>query len=1539
MSPFDTPKRFAVILGALLVSAFAWGTSDAFAQEEASLSIETQRAPSGEAVDVPVQASGFNDVGAVSLTVTYDPDVTSFPDGDLSTGDLISGAPRSGFEASRPEPGELRITWFDQGSNPIDFGEGRLLDITFSNFAGGAGNVVFDEANSEVSDAQGDPVAVAFGNGSVIDQDAGTVSAGTVADASLNETVSVPLSGQDVGDVGSASLEIGYDTSVLQFEGIANDQSGLGLTANASGGVVRIAGQNVSGGSLGDSFVEVEFSFLGGVSDLNFLVDSEVTDLQGTVLPTEFADGNVTGDTPLVSFPDRGVDAGETISVPVQAEDLQDVGAVTLEATYDPSVLTFEGSEDGFDVLSTSNPSDGVVRISGQDPSGIDPATNDDKFVNLRFSVGQGLGLGTENTLDFNADESELANTDAEPYNTAFESGLVRVEETEIAVSPDSVAYDVTAIDSTSNRTVTITNESDSVATLEGEVSGTDAPFAIASGGGSFTLAPGESRDVTVDYAPTEVSNPDRDTLQITHNADNEASPTLVPLSGEAEAPQIAAQVVPSDTTVRSGRSVTLTQTVSNEATDAAVLEAQVTGVPSFLALESSEVTGGGSFNADSLELSLDPGAEATLTYSFEEEVDSTTTFEGAIAHQTNDPANPTVDLPVSITSQAAQIALVPDSLGFGPTAIEGARGGDAAPTGTFDIENPNGAVLTVDSVTVAGDDSPFAVTGAPDTPFEVEPDSSREIAVTYDPAESGDDAGTVVIGSDADNVEGSVEVGLSGTAEAPSISAQVVPSDTTVRSGRSVTLTQTVSNEATDAAVLEAQVTGVPSFLALESSEVTGGGSFNADSLELSLDPGAEATLTYSFEEEVDSTTTFEGAIAHQTNDPANPTVDLPVSIAVDPVQVALPPQALDRTTGDTELRATDIIANSGDVIVVTTDNGDGTFDDETVVGSTELTEDLDGGEVLVDVLSNDPQAEPTDHAAHVSTDGTVSGVVATSETAPVYAVSQFDWQDETAVGETGTVTVDAIEVLYDGDVGADTLSIDLHEVSGGAPGAFVGVSQEDLAVGEVHEDVTIDVVEPVAPGDDTPERIEDVIDQTGDFFAMAHLGAAGTDANGNRIPAQRPALATTTEPGTVGDFATVEVDLQADITRTFDDPSDPTNYEIIALPGDVDVDAAASLNGTQGPDWRVLREDGGDGNLVNYDGSDAFRFDEGRAFWVIAKNNFSFQDTVGATDVSSVALQEGWNAVSNPLRQDRAWSAIQDANGLDEALWRWTDSGNWEQVDTLASAQSGEGFYVLNSAGLDSLSLTGGAAGQSLAAEQPEGKEKSGPRAVELTARLQDGVETSVSVGVGEETSVYHAPPAHFGSNAALRVLDSEGDEEYARMIAKSGGGEATKFDLVLRGEENGGATLETSGLDSEDDQGAVLVVEETGDRYDLGEHSSITVPTGESGEARLSLHMGTQEQVQEVATPDETKLRGNYPNPFSDRTTLELSISEPTDVKIQVYNVLGQRVATVADKNMDAGTHQLTWADGSLASGTYFVRMEAGDARDVHKITVVR
>lgn len=257
-----------------------------------------------------------------------------------------------------------------------------------------------------------------------------------------------------------------------------------------------------------------------------------------------------------------------------------------------------------------------------------------------------------------------------------------------------------------------------------------------------------------------------------------------------------------------------------------------------------------------------------------------------------------------------------------------------------------------------------------------------------------------------------------------------------------------------------------------------------------------------------------------------------------------ALSAQAFDQRTGDTELLVSGVTSYDGDYVVVTDDPGNGDFSGSEILGYTQVGS-LDGESVAVDIAG----ADPIDYVAHVireahfsdnsMTDGIVSQETAdnfahSTGAAPVYSVAQFQWDDESYVGETDFITVDVIEILYNGTIGEDQISIDLHEVSAeGAIGAFVGISQLDLDVNLVHTEVVVDVVEPVDPEDDNPQREDSVIDETGDYFAMAHLGPAGEDSNGNRIPAQRPALITSDLDGDgnliffpIGDLATVTID-----------------------------------------------------------------------------------------------------------------------------------------------------------------------------------------------------------------------------------------------------------------------------------------------------------------------------------------------------------------------------------------------------------------------------
>ncbi len=88
-----------------------------------------------------------------------------------------------------------------------------------------------------------------------------------------------------------------------------------------------------------------------------------------------------------------------------------------------------------------------------------------------------------------------------------------------------------------------------------------------------------------------------------------------------------------------------------------------------------------------------------------------------------------------------------------------------------------------------------------------------------------------------------------------------------------------------------------------------------------------------------------------------------------------------------------------------------------------------------------------------------------------------------------------------------------------------------------------------------------------------------------------------------------------------------------------------------------------------------------------------------------------------------------------------------------------------------------------------------------------------------------------------------------------------------------------------------------------------------------------------------PQEYKLSQNYPNPFNPVTNIQLALPKTANVKLTVYNLLGQKVATVYDGMMNAGNHQIRFNASKLSSGIYFYRIKANSFTDVKKMTVLK
>ncbi|MFZ5516844.1 MAG: choice-of-anchor D domain-containing protein [Candidatus Zhuqueibacterota bacterium] len=94
-----------------------------------------------------------------------------------------------------------------------------------------------------------------------------------------------------------------------------------------------------------------------------------------------------------------------------------------------------------------------------------------------------------------------------------------------------------------------------------------------------------------------------------------------------------------------------------------------------------------------------------------------------------------------------------------------------------------------------------------------------------------------------------------------------------------------------------------------------------------------------------------------------------------------------------------------------------------------------------------------------------------------------------------------------------------------------------------------------------------------------------------------------------------------------------------------------------------------------------------------------------------------------------------------------------------------------------------------------------------------------------------------------------------------------------------------------------------------------------------------------LSEGLIPTEYKLHQNYPNPFNPSTTILYDLKADGQVTITLYNINGQRIATLLDEVKNAGYHSFVFEAGNLPSGVYLYRIQVNDFRDVRKLVLMK
>ncbi len=509
---------------------------------------------------------------------------------------------------------------------------------------------------------------------------------------------------------------------------------------------------------------------------------------------------------------------------------------VTCDINVNPLVLDFGVVSVGTtQTLSTtiSNTGNAVctvdtLTLAGSPDFSLNPATPAPPFT---VTPGGSVTVTVDYTSsDFVDDVGTLAVASDDPDESLIMvdlSGVPPANACDVDVGPPALDFGLVAKGTTQTLSTTIRNLGSVDCTVDLSLTGSpDFALNPAAPATPFTVAPGTSVDVPVDYTPADLGA-DSGTLNITSN-DPDPSPVTIGLSGAGlGVPDIAVSpTLLAFGPVRTGATATLTTTISNVGdADLTISEFVFTGSPDFSLNAAAPTPPFVIASGSSVDVPVDyrPSVEKAVN--------------AALWIASDDPdENP---LAVSLTGTGVgnpDIDVSPLALDFGVSVI------GTTTTLTTTISNVGRGDLTVTGLLITGSTEFVLNPAAPATPFTVAVGASVDVPVDYIPADDIADTGTLEIDSD-DPDEGLVAVTLSGTGVSPAAACDI---DVTpmaldfgsVEVGASQTLSTTIRNRGSVDCSVDLSLTG--------SAEFTLGPTAPASPFILSFDESVAVPVVY---------------------------------------------------------------------------------------------------------------------------------------------------------------------------------------------------------------------------------------------------------------------------------------------------------------------------------------------------------------------------------------------------------------------------------------------------------------------------------------------------------------------------------------------------------------------------------------------------------------------------------------------------------------------------------------------------------------------
>jgi hypothetical protein len=308
---------------------------------------------------------------------------------------------------------------------------------------------------------------------------------------------------------------------------------------------------------------------------------------------------------------------------------------------------------------------------------------------------------------------------------------------------------------------------------------------------------------------------------------------------------------------------------------------------------------------------------------------------------------------------------------------------------------------------------------------------------------------------------------------------------------------------------------------------------------------------------------------------------------------------------------------------------------------------------------------------------------------------------------------------------------------------------------------------------------------------------------------------------------------------------------------------------------------------------------------------------NTIGGDPVASdtIGVVTGWNLIGTIAVSVPVSALVQEPGSNLVSLFYDYDGEQYHAADTLRPYRG----YWVKAAGVGSLILNPDVrAGNVPAGASPE---RAFAPVGELIVRDRSGLELRLPVGdaAPAERGLLELPPA-----PPAGVFDARFASQQSVEFLSGGAGE---FPVQLSSAAYP-VTVTWSGTAS------VPVVLRAGDAsIDLSAGRPVRLA---SAAASYALLVGGSAVA---SLPAAFALGQNYPNPFNPTTQISYAVAAPSRVTVSVFSVLGEKVATLADEDLPAGTYRAVWNASASPSGVYYCIMRAGGFSSVRKMVLLK